>query len=60
MQGPTGRCRASANGSEAEAWDARDGVVRRELLATLFYDIHISQGRVKGYTPNADGQRSAN
>ncbi len=39
-----------------EAWDAGDGVVRRELLATLFSDIHVSQGRVKGYTPNPDRQ----
>ena len=37
-----------------EAWDTGDGVVRRELLATLFSDIHVSQGRVKGYTPRAD------
>jgi hypothetical protein len=39
-----------------EAWDAGDGVVRRELLATMFSDIHISQGRVKGYTPRPDRQ----
>ena len=37
-----------------EAWDTGDGVVRRELLATLFSDIHVSQGCVKGYTPRAD------
>ena len=34
------------------AWDSRDAVVRRELLATLFVDIHVSQGRVVGYTPS--------
>jgi DNA invertase Pin-like site-specific DNA recombinase len=34
-----------------EAWDTGDGIVRRELLATLFSDIHVSQGRVRGYTP---------
>jgi hypothetical protein len=39
-----------------DAWDAGDGVVRRELLATMFSDIHISQGRVKGYTPRPDRQ----
>ena len=39
-----------------EAWDAGDGVVRRELLATLFSDIHISGGRVNGYTPRPDRQ----
>ena len=38
------------------AWDAGDGVVRRELLATLFSDIHLSQGRVVGYTPRPDRQ----
>lgn len=37
-----------------DAWDAGDGVTRRELLATLFSDIHISQGRVRGYTPRPD------
>src|SRR2546425_13099433 len=37
-----------------EAWDTGDGVVRRELLSTLFSDIHVSQGRVKGYTPRPD------
>ena len=31
-----------------DAWDAGDGVVRRELLATLFSDIHIRQSRVVG------------
>jgi hypothetical protein len=39
-----------------DARNAGDGVVRRELLATLFSDIHISQGRVVGYTPRADRQ----
>jgi DNA invertase Pin-like site-specific DNA recombinase len=39
-----------------EAWDAGDGVVRRELLATLFSDIHISDGRVVGYTPRPERQ----
>jgi len=29
------------------AWDTGDAVVRRALLATLFSDIHISEGRVK-------------
>ena len=38
------------------AWDAGDGVTRRELLATLFSDIHVSQGRVVGYTPRPDRQ----
>ncbi len=38
------------------AWDSGDGVTRRELLATLFSDIHVSQGRVVGYTPRADRQ----
>jgi hypothetical protein len=38
------------------AWDTGDGVVRRELLATLFSDIHVSQGRVVGYTPRPDRQ----
>ncbi len=37
-----------------EAWDTGDGVVRRELLATLFSDIHIHDGRVLGYTPRPD------
>ena len=40
--------------SLVEAWDTGDGVVRRELLATLFSDMHVSQGCVKGYTPRAD------
>ena len=39
-----------------DAWDAGDGVVRRELLATLFSDIHVRQGRVVGYTPRPDRQ----
>jgi site-specific DNA recombinase len=34
------------------AWDSGDAVVRRELLATLFADIHVSQGHVVGYTPS--------
>ena len=38
------------------AWDSGDGVTRRELLATLFSDIHVSQGRVVGYTPRPDRQ----
>jgi hypothetical protein len=37
-----------------DAWDTGDGVVRRELLATLFSDIHVSQGCVKGYTPRTN------
>jgi hypothetical protein len=44
-----------AHGSHP-AWDTGDGVVRRELLATLFSDIHVSQGRVVGYTPRPDRQ----
>ncbi len=36
------------------AWDSGDAVVRREVLATLFSDIHVSQGRVIGYTPRAE------
>src|SRR5207245_10659329 len=39
-----------------DGWDAGDGVVRRELLATLFSDIHGSQGRVVRYTPRPDRQ----
>ena len=38
------------------AWDSGDGLVRRELLATLFSDIHVKQGRVVGYTPRPDRQ----
>jgi site-specific DNA recombinase len=38
------------------AWDAGDGVTRRELLAALFSDIHVSKSRVVGYTPRADRQ----
>ena len=38
------------------AWDSGDGGTRRELLATLFSDIHVSQGRVVGYTPRPDRQ----
>lgn len=38
------------------AWDSGDGVVRRELLATMFSDIHVSNGRVVGYTPRPDRQ----
>jgi hypothetical protein len=30
------------------AWDSGDGVVRRELLATMFSDIHVRNGRVVG------------
>src|SRR6266446_5284318 len=37
-----------------EAWDTGDGVVRRELLATLFSDIHIREGHVICYTPRPD------
>ncbi len=36
------------------AWDSGDAVTRRELLATLFSDIHVSGGRVVGYTPRPD------
>ena len=36
------------------AWDGGDGVVRRELLATLFSDVHVRAGRVIGYTPRPD------
>ncbi len=39
-----------------DGWDAGDGVVRREMLATLFSDIHVSHGRVVGYTPRPDRQ----
>ncbi len=39
-----------------DGWDAGDGVVRREMLATLFSDIHVSFGRVVGYTPRPDRQ----
>ena len=39
-----------------DAWDAGDGVVRRETLATLFSDIHVGQGRVVGYAPRPDRQ----
>ena len=39
-----------------ETWDTGDGVVRRELLATLFSDIHIHEGRVFGHTPRPDRQ----
>jgi hypothetical protein len=38
------------------AWDSGDGVTRRGLLATLFSDIHVSQGRVVSYTPRHDRQ----
>lgn len=30
------------------AWDSGDAVARRELLATLFSDIHVRDGRVVG------------
>ena len=36
------------------AWDSGDAVVRRELLATLFADIHVAGGRVAGYTPRRE------
>ncbi len=36
------------------AWDSGDAIVRRELLATLFSDIHVNGGRVIGYTPRTD------
>ncbi len=39
-----------------EAWDSGDGIVRRELLTTLFSDIHISQGAVVGYSPSPQRQ----
>jgi site-specific DNA recombinase len=38
------------------AWDTGDGFVRRELLATMFSDIHIREGRVVGYTPRPERQ----
>jgi hypothetical protein len=38
------------------AWDTGDGIVRRELLATMFSDIHIREGRVVGYTPRPERQ----
>jgi hypothetical protein len=38
------------------AWDTGDGFVRRELLATMFSDIHIREGRVGGYTPRPERQ----
>ncbi len=37
-----------------EAWDMGDGVALRELLASLFSDIHIREGHVIGYTPRTD------
>lgn len=37
-----------------QTWDKGDAVARRELLATLFSDIHVCQGRVVGYTPRPD------
>ena len=39
-----------------EAWDTGDGFVRRELLATMFSDIHVNEGRVVGYTPRPERQ----
>jgi len=36
------------------AWDSGDAAVRRELLADLFSDLHLSQGRVVGYTPRPE------
>jgi len=39
-----------------EAWDSGDGIVRRELLATLFCGIHVSQGAVVGYSPSPQRQ----
>ncbi len=36
------------------AWDSGDAVARRELLATLFSDLHVAGGRVVGYTPRPD------
>lgn len=38
----------------AAAWDAGDAIARRELLATLFADLHVSGGRVVGYTPRPE------
>jgi hypothetical protein len=35
-------------------WDKGDAVGRRELLAQLFTDIHILNGRVNGYSPRPD------
>ena len=35
-------------------WDNGDAVGRRELLALLFTDIHIVNGRVQGYSPRPD------
>ena len=35
-------------------WDNGDAVGRRELLALLFTDIHIVNGRVEGYSPRPD------
>jgi hypothetical protein len=39
-----------------ETWDTGDGGVRRELLATLFSDIHIHEGRVFGPHTASDRQ----
>jgi hypothetical protein len=36
------------------AWDTGDAITRRELLAALFSDIHVSGSRVAGYTPHPD------
>ena len=38
------------------AWDSGDALTRRELLATLFADIHVSQRRVVGYSPSPQRQ----
>ena len=36
------------------AWDSGDAITQRELLATMFSDIHVSGGRVIGYTPRPE------
>ena len=39
-----------------EAWELGDGVTRRELLAALFDHVHISAGKIVGYTARSDRQ----
>jgi len=33
-----------------DAWQLGDGVTRRELLAALFDHLHVSEGKIVGYT----------
>jgi DNA invertase Pin-like site-specific DNA recombinase len=37
-----------------DAWDLGDGVTRRELLAALFDHLHVSDGKIIGYTARHD------